>query len=324
MEPIKVSDSLNVKDDKSNKITTLLLTKEKQIALITKKETQIYKQFLNNFQLYLTKLGNAKLVKYVSRLNNSDGIYLGIGEAKTNNELVFVRILLFNNKLAGVVLNSEYFNINLTTGETDSIDSCIYAAYFGMIRAGILTNQSKVAQDFELHKLCITFIYQILSKSLTKIINISGDQLNGVLLGCGYLYFKHYLLKKHLVAMSGLKKLFKNSIPSDVLKLYIDKLDNKSNKAVNMKQIGSVLLDLDIIQSNPNQVIIQLLTNMGSNAFYNLIGSIDHLIALICILNYQTELYDAKLNLKSQINKTIEDHIDINYLNKLKYSIIYK
>jgi len=324
MDLVKVSDSLNVKDNKSNKINTLLLTKEKQIVLITKKEKQIYDHFLDQFQLYLTKLGSAKLVKYVTRLNNSNGIYLGIGETKNNNELVFVRVLLFNNKLAGIVLNSEYFNINLNTGETDSIDSCIYASYFGIIRAGVLSNQSKIAQDFDLHKLCIIFIYQMLSKSLNKIINLSPDKLNGLLLGCGYLYFKHFLLKKHLVAISNLKKIFKKSISPDILKLYIDKLDDKSNKADNMKQIGSVLLDLDIIQSNPNQVILQLLSLLGSKAFYNLIGSLDHLIALICILNYPTELYDTITNLKSPINKTIEDYIDVNYLNKLKYSIVYK
>ena len=324
MDTVKVKNSLDIKDNKSNKINTLLLTKEKKIALITKKETQIYKPFLDQFKLYLSKLGSAKLVKYVTKLYDINGIYLGIGDVHSNNELVFVRVLLFNNKLAGVILNSEYFNIDLQTGETDSIDSCIYASYFGIIRAGILCNQSEVSQDFDLHKLCITFLYQLTLKSLSKNINLSSSQLNGLMLACGYLYLKHFLLKKHLVAISNLKKMFKDSIPSDILKLYIDKLDNKSNKIDNIKQIGSVLLDLDIIQANPNQILMQILTKIGSKAFYNLIGSLDHLIALICILNYQTELYDIKVNLRGTINKNIEDYVDVHYLNKLKYSIVYK
>ena len=322
MDTKKLSSSLDIKDDKSNKVNTLLLTKEKQIALIKKSEP-IYKPFLEQFKLYLTKLGhNTKLVKYVSHLYDLGGIYLGIGESLSNNELVFARILLSNNKLAGIVLNSEYFHIDLLTGETDSIDSCIYAVYFGMIRASVLCNAAKIKQDFKLHKLAITALYQIILRSLDKKINLNSMQLNGLMIGCGYLYLRHFLLKNHLVAISNLKKIFKDSMNPDSLNLYITKIDEKSAKLKSLQQIGSILLDLDIIQSNPNQVVMSMIALMGSKAFYNLISSLDHYIALLCLLNYQTDLYDIKKNIKSSINSTIEAYIDSTYLDELKYSIL--
>jgi len=308
----------------SNDVTKLLLTKEKSIGIISQRtEVDFYNNFYSSFGTYLQKLPNNNVNKYVSHLYNLKGIYLGIGRVNSNNELVFSRLLIAKDKLAGIVLNSEYFEVDLATGNTPNVDTSIYASYFGLIRAAILCNKQDVLQDNKLHKLLITYLYQIILKLIVTNMTLIDRQLNGLLLGCAYLYVKHFLQKTHLQSLNLIKKIYKDVVSEEVMQLYINKLDIKSSKYISIKQIGNVLLDLDIIISNPNQIIIQILNSFGSAAFYNFIGSFDHFIALIIINNYPNNLYN-KVNIFAANQQQIEKYVCSTYLDETGYSILKK
>lgn len=148
-------------------VNSILSSEEQKIYIIEKdkNELEIYDTFNSDFSNYLIKMPN-NIVKESSRkLLNNNLIFLGIAKTKPDN--VIVRLFLTNdNKLAGIVLDSQQLGVDPTTGVSDSIDECIYATYFGFIRAAVLLNKNNIRQNKELHKLLSTFLFLLFLKAI--------------------------------------------------------------------------------------------------------------------------------------------------------------
>ena len=301
--------------NKENELSKKIKSNEHQIDLIYNFN---YEQFYSDMNLFLKKLPNNILTKYVHNLLNNKGVFVGISLKKTIIPL-FSRILISKStKLSGVVLNSQDLDIEIS-GETNNIDNCIYATYFGIIRAALRCQPDKVKIDYSLHKLAVTYLNNIILKTLGKTNSFNSFQLDGIYLACSYLYLKHYLNLNHSMSVSRMKRTFSDNIED--LEKFLPNFE-LVDKYKSIKDIGSVLVDLNILTTNPNVLLLGIIQSFGKIFFYNILNSIDYLLATVIITNYPTDLLGKTMIVNNKLQSSIEKYITSEYLEIMKYSII--
>jgi hypothetical protein len=303
----------NYKDE----ISKSLMSEQGDMMVWETKEMD-YIGFYELFNIYLKKMPSNNVTKYTKTILDRKGVFVGAHLTKPKLS-VFSRALITNDlKLAGIVLDNASFDIQ-EDGSTDNIDDCIYATYYTLIRSIIICNRTKIYSDFDFHKTVISYIYFTILKSLGNISIFTKEQLHGIYLACAYLYLRQHLELNHLAAMSRLSRLFKTELPSDVLKDWLSKFDVLSNYKL-LKDIGKVLVDLDIAASNANKILINILQIFGKDFFYNLMGPLSFLIGLIVLNNYPTDLFSKSTTINTKIQNKIESYC-VPYLNSLNFSI---
>ena len=141
----------------TNTNAKLSLTAERQLQIFPRTNYQkddlnkkIYETFDEQFKLFLYKLPKNNVKVIVEKMFNSKLIYFGY--SRTEIKRIFARVVLDKNKLVGIILNPSVLGIDIATGETDAIDSCIYASYYGALRAAMLIYKDDVAKNLPLHK----------------------------------------------------------------------------------------------------------------------------------------------------------------------------
>ena len=276
-----------------------------------------YSNFYELFGLYLSKMPNNSLTKHVSSLYNRKGVFAGMRLIKSNIYPYSRLIIAEDKQLQGVILDTQQLGIKLD-GETDNIDNCIYATYFSLIRAAIICNEDKIITDYSFHALVISYFYYTILKSLGQVNLLTKQQLDGILLSCGYLYLRHHLSMNHSSAKNRAYKIF-DKIDNDTLKLYSPRFELLT-KYKSLKDIGKVLIDLEVIQDDPNRILIKLINLFGKTHFYNLMGPLSYIVGSIVLSNYPSDLFEKNVAVNTKIQNKIEKET-LNYLSKIKYSI---
>jgi len=315
---LKQYNTDNLSND--NELSQQMRESEHQIAVISK-DSFNYKQLYEDMNLFLKKMPKSNVTEYVGRLLNLEGVFVTLQTSKPSLP-VYSRVLVTkDNKIAGVSLSSYKLNIEPRTAESDSIDDCIYATYFGLIRGSLLCNDNHVQTNYDLHKLCITYLCNFVMKTIGKSQTFNKFKFHGIYITCSYLYFRHYLSFNHSSAISRTNRLFADVIDKETIKAYQPSLELIS-RYKSFKEIGKVLIDLSIISTNPNQLLLSLIQTLGRTFFYNVMSSIDFLIATIILTTYPTGIFKEASIINNNLQKSIEKLVIQNYLDRTKYSIL--
>ena len=299
-------------------INTFLQTKEQHIYLMERDvDKEVYKNFDELFRIYLSKLPNSHVKKYVSTLFNKNMIYIGTS-TNSKNDAIFSRILLHNNKLTGIVLDSSVLDIDVSTGNTTSIDDCIYASYFGLIRASMLANQQNVMRDTNLHKLLSNYVYLLALKFLGQQITHNPKYKTLIHLAVVYMYYRHFLAQKHVSAIATIKRDYKDAFKKEYIDEFLPTLNDLS-KYTTMRDLPKVLIDLKLSVDPPNRVMVKMLQLFENVGFYSFIGPFDRFVPMAILSQYPTNLFNKNVLTSEKVHKAVEEKV-IKYIDKLHLS----
>jgi len=283
-----------------------------------KENSLIYSTFMEDLSTYLLKLPNSDVKRQVQNLINKNLIFLAVSKVKTDN--LFVRLLLTTeNKLAGVVLDTQQLKIDPTNGSAESIDECVYAVYFGLVRAAVIINKDKIRQDKDLHKLLSTYLYSLMIKAVgvDKIFSQKAKMFIHIL--SIYIYYKYYLKEKHSYILSIIKRDYSNFIDSNVVEEFLPTLDEMESYN-SIKDFPKMLIDAKLWNENPRIFIISLIKILKPFGFYCLMGPLDYLVSLVIVSRYPTDFFSKKSVVNDKIQSAVEEII-VGYMDKINYDI---
>jgi len=316
-DPNKIFKPLFFSDSSAN---VTLQGDEQKIYIIprTEKHAEIYENFSKDYSDYLMKLPNSIVKDCCRLLLNNNLLFLGIAKIKPDN--VVVRVLITSeDKFAGVTLDSQQLGIDPITGIADSIDECIYASYFGFIRAAILINKNKIRQDKDIHRLLTTYLYLLFIRVLGTDIIYSEKQRNLMHLLAIYIYYRHYLKEKHDYVLSIIQKQYNKIIAPEFMEEFLPTLE-KMKSYNDIKDFPKMLIDAKVINDSPNAVTISLLKMLKPMGFYCLIGPLDYFITFVILTKYPISFIGSKAPNSEKIQTSIENIID-QYIKTIKFDL---
>ncbi len=303
-------------------VDDVLISPRIELAIIHPKKTEenrrIYKTFYDNLSLYLSKLPNNQVKKQILNLYNKKIIYLGLmRNPSLKSNIAFESVLIENSNFYGVMLNTSALDIDIITGETDEIDDCVYAAYYSVLRAGILSNKLKIKNDKQLHKLLSTYLYLMILKFLGKNTLYSKRQKQLIHMCCIYIYYVYFFNQNHSYSINVIKRDFLDNIDIDVYKEFQDLM--KENKGYDtIKDLPKLLFDLKLSFEDPRKVYVKMFQILGTNGFYSFIGPFDHFAAAMILSKYPTSLFSKAAIAVMKIHDASEMILN-KYIDKLKF-----
>jgi hypothetical protein len=303
-----------------SEINTILTTKEKQIMIILrdKEYADLYSNFDDQFETYLKKLSSSNAKKFVSKIFSDRLVFIGMTSGQRVDS-IFSRLLISDkgNIVNGIVLDSNVLDIDIATGDTSSIDNCIYATYFSIIRSGVIANSAAIIKDIDLHKLVSHYIYLITLRAVGQQSIYNKKQKILTYLVCLYIYFSHFLKLKHSNIISNLKNKFKTIIDQEILKELLPSLSGIKTYS-SMKDLPKALVDVHIYNDNPSKLILNYFKILGNSGFYSFISTLDQLISMIVMTSYPSTLYNKFAYTSENIHKAIEDKMT-EYIKQVKF-----
>lgn len=314
----RIYPSQVVNNSEDEKTTSILVSQEEDILLAVRKfkENQnIYKLFDEDFGLYLSKMSNTPAKRYVEEIFNRQMIYLGYNPKQKAG--VFTKIFVGDNSLNGVVLESTKLDINLRTGETSNIDDCVYSAYFGILRAAVIIKQKEIFSNFDLHKLLTTYLYQLYLKVI-GVKNFYSDKAKYLLrLICIYAYHRNFFGKTHQKTVSIIRKDYAETFQNqDLFKELVPQLENLTKFSM-IREIPKMLVATNLYHSNPSQINLELLKNIGSFNYYSISGTLDYFIATVVLVKYPTDMLSSQGSGSSKIHDSVEKIME-DYIKQIK------
>lgn len=301
-------------------LNSMLSTDELKILIIERDKDglPIYDIFDRDFSDYLAKMPNNIVKESCRNLLNKNLIFLGVAKNKVDN--VIVRSFITSqNRLAGVALDSQKLGIDPTTGATDSIDECIYATYFGIIRSAVLLNKQDIRQNKDLHKLMSTYLYILFLKVIGSDKVYSEKQKAFVHILSIYIYYKHYLKERHSYILTILKRDYTNFIGESYFDEFLPQLENIKNYS-NISDFPKMLIDTNILNESPNVFMMSLLRTLKPMGFHSLAGPLDYFIPLVVITKYPVDFIGKRVPTNSKIQDAVEK-IMSKYVDKMKYDL---
>ena len=312
-QPITFNDSV---------VDNVLITPETKIHVLphSEKNQSIYDTFYQQLGLFLKKLPNNAVKKSVENLYNKKLIFIGFTLSKSQAKEISTRILLdkSSNKLNGIVLNSINLDINITTGETNNIDNCIYAIYFGVLRTALVISQNIKSND-DLHKLLTTYMYLVFTKTIGKNIFATQRQKDFLRLSCIYIYYIYFFNEKHTYAVSLLKRKYSDVVDKEIFEDFIKKI-NENKGYTNIKDIPKLLIDLKIVFVDPKQIYMSMIRSLKPIGFYTFIGPYDQFIASMILCKYPTDLFSRQNLTNQKIHDAVEKLVE-KYVTKIRYEL---
>jgi hypothetical protein len=300
-------------------VDEILVTPEEKINVVAESNKQIYKTFYEEFGLYLSKLPNNNVKKHVQNIYNKKIIGIGITNDNRANQ-IFARITYDKSvkKLDDIILNAKKLGINITSGETNNIDDCIYAAYFGLIRASIILNKTLIKPDKDLHKLLTTYLYLMYIKVLGKNAIFSNKQKTMIHLTCIYIYYIYFFNEKHSYSLSVIKRDYMDIIDKSIYDEFYRLIkDNKGYSTI--KDIPKLLIDLKLSFKDPKQVYMTMIKILGTMGFYTFIGPFDQFVSSMILSKYPTELFSRNGVTNIKIHNSVEDKMN-KLMSKISFS----
>lgn len=317
MDLMPIHKSLSDSHFNQSEIDNMLISTDTQFLYATKtrddyKDT--YARFTSDLILYLNKLPSTPAKKYVSELVNRDLVYLGINQIR-KYEGFFSRVLKKDDVLNGIVLDVKELDISLDTGEAKNIDDCIYAIYFGFIRATVAINRMQIRNDKLFHEKMMQYLYLVLSRFLsTK--ELLPKQKVLIKIICYYTYYRYYLKERFPLTISIIEKYFTKE--KEIFEEFKPRFKD-IEKYTSIKDIPKMLIDSKVLIIDPNKFIIDVLKDLKQYGFYCIFGPLDMLTAY-CITNkYPFDLFTQTGNVDKTLQTEIED-IMVKYMKKVKFS----
>jgi hypothetical protein len=301
-------------------VNTILSLDEQKIFIIErdKEGLPIYDTFNQDFSKYLTKMPNNVVKETCRNLLNKNLIFLGIAKTKPDN-VVVRSFITSDDKFAGVALDSQQLGVDPTTGSADSIDECIYATYFGLIRSVVSINKSEIRQNKDLHKLLSTYLYLLFLKVIGSDKLYSEKQKAFVHILSIYIYYKHYLKERHSYIVTILRRDYEKFVGKEFFEEFLPNLE-KVQGYTSLKDFPKMLIDTKIINESPNVITMSLLKMLKPMGFYSLVGPLDYFIALVVITKYPVEFIGGKAPTNDKIQDAVEEIIS-KYIDKIKYDL---
>jgi len=301
-------------------VNNILLDSEQKMLVIDKnsESESIYTNFYNDLSTYISKLSNNSVKSQVQNLLNKDLIYLGLSKTKIDN--IFSRLLITtDNKLAGIVLDTQQLAIDPITGSCESADECTYAVYFGLVRAAVVLNKDEIRKDKDLHKLMTTYLYLLLLKAvgIDKIYSEKFKVFIHIL--AIYMYYKYYLKEKHNFIISILENDYEPFIGKKNIEEFLPTIE-KFVDYQSIKDFPKMLIDAKLWTENPNIITIALLKTLKPTGFYCLLGPLDYFVSLAVVSKYPVEFFSKKSLVNEKLQDAIEEII-VKYINKIKYDL---
>jgi hypothetical protein len=296
----------------------ILLSKPTSFIFILKDEEHKvpYDQFNSDFEMYLSKLPNNNVKKYVMEVFNRDLIYLGSNQISKNVNVYFSKIEASGDRMKKIVLDLKEFDININTGETKNIDECIYATYFSFIRFAVLTNRTIIKNDDKLQEKLAQYFYQIMvSVSDTKNINTPKQKFFFKLVAY-YAFYRHFIRETSAMTIKNLRNIFKKD------KEYFNEFKNsfkEIDKYKTVKDFPKMLIDTNVLKVDPNTFSINLLRKYKQLGFYCIYGSLDMFTAFTVITKYPFEMFARVPVINTSLQKEVEE-IMIGYMRKVKFA----
>ena len=171
----------------------------------------------------------------------------------------------------------------------------------------------------DLNKNLAIYVNQVVLRSLGKGIVYSVEQKDLIFGATTYLYHRHFLSQKHPMALVKVKNDYKDLINQKSIDKVIETLD-RTSKYSTIKDISRLLVDLKIVTTNPNQVMLSMLKQLGSTGFYCFVGSLDHFLASVVLARYPTGLFPKTMMVSDKLHTTVET-ITTKYLSKVEYDV---
>ena len=301
-------------------VNPILRSSEQKIFVLKKnaENKQIYSTFMDDFSNYLMKLPNNPVKNHVKTIQNKNLIFLGIAKIKPDN-VIARSFITTDDKLAGIALDSQQLGVDPTTGSTESIDECIYATYFSLIRATVYIHKTEIRQNKDLHKLLSTYLYMLFIKAIGPDKLYSEKQKALVHILSIYSYYKHYLKERHSYILSILERDYSKFIGKQYLDEFLPALDKIQNYT-SIKDFPKMLIDMKVINESPNILTISLLKMLKPMGFYCLIGPLDYFISLVITAKYPVEFIGSKVPSNDKIQNAVEE-IVANYMDKNTYDL---
>jgi len=314
----KLTNNFPVKHYAFSPVNDALKREEFNIIWLNKDDDnrEVYQRFNDDFKMFLSKLPNNNVKRMSDFAFNKGLVFIGVSKEKT--PAIFSRLLLSTSeKVAGVVIDANDLEISISTGETPRIDDCIYAVYYSLIRAGVLSHKDKIQKDKELHRDLVIYLNQILLRSLGKGAVYNDKQKEVIKIVAIYIFHRHYLQQRHLAAISALKRNYDSFLNKELLVDMVPKIEATS-KYSTIQDAAKLLVDLKVYTGSPNNVIMNLLKILSTSGFYSLIGSLDLFIGFLVICRYPSGLYPRTAMISEKLHKNIEA-IMLKYLSKVSF-----
>ncbi len=304
--------------DEINKSNLFLAIERKLLIIQRLKEnnelTSVYKNFFDQFKLFLYKLPKNNVKTIVEKAFNNQNIYLGVTFSQSDDvKKIFARVVLDNNKLVAVVLNSKALEIDITTGDSDNIDNSIYATYYGILRAAILLNKEKIKKDNKLNKLLSTYFSSVVLQAIEKNTISSKKIKNLIYLSCVYLYYSHFFGMKFYGILNVIKKNYKEQYDED-----FEKLIEKNKVYTKLNDISNLLVDMHLYLNNPNRLSLNMIFNISLNNYNLMTSSFDYFAPMVALQYYPTNLFKVNKRMPSIILKEV-DSILYDYAKKIDF-----
>jgi len=299
-------------------VNDILRVEETKIAVLkrTPQSASIYDTFKSDFSTYLTKMMAGYVKDNCMSLLNKDLILLGIAKTKPDN-VVCRNLITKEDKLAGVVLDMQQLGIDVATGSTETIDQCVYATYFSLLRAGIYVNKTRIRQDKDIHKLTTTYLYFMFLKLLGAE-RIHTEKQKALLhMVVIYMYYRHYLKEKHPYAQSVIERDYSTFIKQEFIEELSPVLGTIQVYS-SMKDFSKVLIDVKLFVESPSVLSLMLIRMLKPMGFYCLIGPLDYLISFIIINKYPVDFVGTKGFSIDKIQIALEQQIT-DYVDKMEY-----
>ena len=282
-----------------------------------KENKTFYAKFDEDFLLYLNKLPNNNVKKYVSEVFNRNLVTIGQNKLTKDTGLSFVKIVTKSEALKYINLDTKEFGIDLETGQSDNIDDCIYATYFGFTRFAVVSNRTNIKKDAKLQQMLAQYLYQIFMSVIdTKNIDTPKQKFYIKMLSY-YIFYRHFIRETSAATIKILRNIFKLKEEKDLIDEF-KPLFKDIEKYTSVKDFAKILIDCHVIPIDPNMFSIKLLKKYKQYAFYCIYGSLDMFIALTTITKYPFEMF---ANVPT-INNSIQDDVEkimVGYMRKVKF-----
>ena len=291
---------------------------EKRMLYFDRREIKdVQKKFIEELTLQTSKFPKSFAKECVEKSLEKNLIYLGrnIDGGKSG---IYGRPLIIKDKLSGILLEITNLDIDISTGNSLSIDDCFYATYFIYLRAIVLINRISIRNDNELHTLCQDALFFLFLRLLSQQISFGDKEKTILKLILVYFYNKFLLYEQHPLCVKNSLEVLKNTdIDKSVFKPRIDNFKRYSS----IKDIFKAMADLGLIYDNPNNYILIILRKLKPFGFHAITTSTDYLIALLIVSIYPVN-FVGLTGYNPAIQNKIERHIMSNYSRNIQYDAL--
>lgn len=271
---------------------------EKNYKIIDKTNSVIYNKFESDLYGAASKFPNKIIRQIIIDLLNKHIFLIGIGTNEYND---FGKILIIKDeKLSNIVLNTSKINIDITTGGVSDPQDTMLFAYYLYLNVLVSTNQNAIEQDKKIISDCIKYMNFL----FFKVLKLSGllDKQQELVKGLNEIFFKRFILD--LPTKAAITSLENDEVRGYFLKYY-DILDRYKK----FTDIFSAYTQTQIMpEKTPNILFMTLVQTVGVVGFSLLMQKLPGFLSSLIISQYGLKEFKGLL-VDTKFQGSIEEKI---------------